>query len=255
MRGPRSKILRRIREMRLCGSGKARTVYLGRRHSGAWTTRHDREEQCRARTRPAGPATSRPALRAAARRAARGVSQRVLVPRRRLRRSCRLTTASSRQAVPGHRRGGFFLVRECALAGCVFRAAIPILRRRCAFVVRPRGNALPSWSNGHDAALRKRRRGFDSLRGHLDASRPVCSTLRSTSARSSADRAPASGAGRRGFESSRAHRVPRLRGEVHPAFPAECCVESRQRRTETLRTLRPRVAAASSSGSSSAIAS
>ena len=54
---------------------------------------------------------------------------------------------------------------------------------------RPAVKALPSWSNGHDAALRKRRRGFDSLRGHLDASRPVCSTLRSTSARSSADRA------------------------------------------------------------------
>lgn len=255
MRGPRSKILRRIREMGLCGSGKARTVYLRRRHSGAWTTRHDREEQCRARTRPAGPATSRPALRAGARRAACGVSPRVPVPRRRPRRSCRLTTASSRQAAPDIAGAAFFLCGNAPGRGALIVLPFCSLRRRRAFVVRLRGKALPSWSNGHDAALRKRRRGFDSLRGHLDASRPVCSTLRSTSARSSADRAPASGAGRRGFESSRAHRVPRLRGEVHPAFPAECCVESRQRRTETLRTLRPRVAAASSSGSSSAIAS
>ncbi len=106
---------------------------------------------------------------------------------------------------PGHRRGGLFLARECARSGCISRAAFLFSPPSARFCRAPAVKALPSWSSGHDAALRKRRRGFDSLRGHLDASRPVCSTLRSTSARSSADRAPASGAGRRGFESSRAH--------------------------------------------------
>lgn len=197
----------RIREMGLCRPGKARTVFLGRPHSGAWATRHDREEQCRARTRPAGPATSRPALRAAARRAARGVSQRVLVPRRLPRRSCRLTTASSRQAVPDIAGAAFFLVRECTRSGCISRAVFlfsPPSARIC---------RAPAVKSTAFVVQRTRRRSTEAETGVRlpprapGRSRPVCSTLRSTSARSSADRAPASGAGRRGFESSRAHLV------------------------------------------------
>ncbi len=108
---------------------------------------------------------------------------------------------------PGHRRGGLFLVRECARSGCISRAAFlfsPPSARIC---------RAPAVKSTAFVVQRTRRRSTEAETGVRlpprapGRSRPVCSTLRSTSARSSADRAPASGAERRGFESSRAHLV------------------------------------------------